>query len=86
LPPLHGPKPVARRLWVKIGEPDLRDHRCVLDEVREWQARPLEPVWPAIFLDAIMCKVRDQGTVRNKAAHLAVAIALVAAPRGLLHG
>lgn len=35
----------------------------VLEEVREWQARPLDRVWPVIFLDAIVCKVRDQGTV-----------------------
>lgn len=47
---------------------------AVLDEVREWQARPLEQVWPVIFLDAIVCKVRDQGTVKNKAAHLAVGV------------
>jgi putative transposase len=47
---------------------------AVLDEVREWQARPLDPVWPVVFLDAIVCKVRDQGTVKNKAAHLAVGV------------
>jgi putative transposase len=47
---------------------------AVLDEVREWQARPLDPVWPVILLDAIVCKVRDQGTVKNKAAHLAVGV------------
>ena len=47
---------------------------AVLDEVREWQHRPLEPVWPVIFLDAIVCKVRDSGTVKNKAAHLAVGV------------
>ena len=47
---------------------------AVLDEVREWQARPLDPVWPVIFLDAIVCKVRDAGTVKNKAAHLAVGV------------
>src|SRR5215210_3418500 len=46
----------------------------VLEEVREWQARPLDQVWPVIFLDAIVCKVRDQGTVKNKAAHLAVGV------------
>lgn len=47
---------------------------AVLDEVREWHSRPLERVWPVIFLDAIICKVRDQGTVKNKAAHLAVGV------------
>jgi putative transposase len=49
---------------------------AVIEEVREWQARPLEPVWPVIFLDAIICKVRDEGTVKNKAAHLAVGVDL----------
>jgi putative transposase len=47
---------------------------AVLDEVKEWQARPLDSVYPVIFLDAIVCKVRDNGTVRNKAAHLAVGV------------
>jgi putative transposase len=46
----------------------------VLDEVKEWQSRPLDTVYPVIFLDAIVCKVRDNGTVRNKAAHLAVGV------------
>jgi len=32
------------------------------------------PIWPVIFLDAIICKVRDAGTVKNKAAHLAVGV------------
>lgn len=47
---------------------------AVLDELREWQNRPLDRVYPVIFLDAIVCKVRDQGVVRNKAAYLAVGI------------
>jgi putative transposase len=47
---------------------------AVLEEVRDWQARPLERVYPVIFLDAIVCKVRSEGTVRNKAAHLAVGV------------
>ncbi|WP_448642911.1 IS256 family transposase [Geodermatophilus sp. URMC 63] len=46
----------------------------VLEEVAEWQSRPLDRVWPVIFLDAVVCKVRDNGTVRNKAAHLAVGV------------
>ena len=46
----------------------------VLEEVREWQARALEPVYPVVFLDAIICKVRENGTVINKAAHLAVGV------------
>ena len=46
----------------------------VLEEVKEWQSRALEAVYPVVFLDAIICKVRDNGTVLNKAAHLAVGI------------
>jgi putative transposase len=49
---------------------------AVLEEVRDWQARPLDRVYPVIFLDAIVCKVRDGGTVKNKAAHLAVGVNL----------
>jgi putative transposase len=46
----------------------------VLEEVREWQTRTLDRVYPVIFLDAIVCKVRQDGTVKNKAAHLAVGV------------
>ena len=41
-------------------------------EVVEWQNRPLDRVYPVVFLDALVCKVRDGGSVKNKAAHLAV--------------
>jgi putative transposase len=40
---------------------------AVLDEVAEWQNRPLEALYPLVFLDALRVKVRDEGTVRNKA-------------------
>jgi putative transposase len=43
-------------------------------EVIEWQSRPLERAYPVIFLDALICKVRDGGSVKNKAAHLAVGV------------
>jgi putative transposase len=43
-------------------------------EVVEWQNRPLNRVYPVIFLDALFCKVRDGGSVKNKAAHLAVGV------------
>jgi putative transposase len=39
---------------------------AVLDEVAEWQNRPLEALYPLVFLDALRVKVRDEGTVRNK--------------------
>jgi putative transposase len=43
-------------------------------EVAEWQMRPLDRVYPVIFLDALVCKVHDGGSVKNKAAHLAVGV------------
>ncbi|WP_306232511.1 IS256 family transposase [Agrococcus beijingensis] len=44
------------------------------EEVLAWQSRPLEALYPVIFLDAIIVKIRDGGHVRNKAAHLAVGV------------
>lgn len=46
----------------------------VADEVLAWQTRPLESLYPVIYLDAIIVKIRDGGHVRNKAAHIAVGV------------
>ena len=55
--------------------PDLisRVTDAVLDEVKEWQSRPLDPVYPIVFFDALRVKVRDEGTVKNKAVYVALA-------------
>jgi putative transposase len=47
---------------------------AVLDEVAVWQARPLEPLYPIVFFDALRVKVRDEGTVRNKAVYLGLGV------------
>jgi putative transposase len=47
---------------------------AVLDEVAAWQQRPLDPVYPLIFFDAIRVKIRDEGMVRNKAIHVALGV------------
>jgi putative transposase len=47
---------------------------AVLDEVTEWQNRPLEALYPLVFLDALRVKVRDEGTVRNKAVYVALGV------------
>jgi putative transposase len=47
---------------------------AVLDEVTEWQARPLDACYPLVFFDAIRVKIRDEGFVRNKAVYIALAI------------
>ena len=47
---------------------------AILDEVAEWQDRPLEAVYPLVFFDALRVKIRDEGTVRNKAVYLALGV------------
>ncbi len=49
---------------------------AVLDEVKAWQSRPLEEIYPIIYLDALVVKVRDGHTVKNRAAHIAVGVDL----------
>jgi len=47
---------------------------AVLDEVAEWQNRPLDACYPLVFFDAIRVKIRDEGFVRNKAVYIALGI------------
>lgn len=46
----------------------------VMNEVETWQTRPLDSVYPILYLDAIVLKIRDNGQVKNKALYLAVGI------------
>lgn len=47
---------------------------AVLEEVKAWQGRPLDEVYPIVYIDALVVKVRDGGHVVNKAAHIAVGV------------
>jgi putative transposase len=47
---------------------------AVLEEVGRWQSRPLDALYALVFLDAIRVKMRDEGTVRNKAVYLAIGV------------
>jgi len=47
---------------------------AVLDEVAAWQQRPLDPVYPLVFFDALRVKIRDEGMVCNKAIHIALGV------------
>jgi len=47
---------------------------AVLEEIAAWQVRPLEPVYPLVFFDALRVKIRDEGLVRNKAVHVALGV------------
>lgn len=49
---------------------------AVMDEVKAWQARPLDALYPIVYLDCIHAKVRDSGAVRVKAVYLALGVNL----------
>ena len=61
----------SRRYSGKL-DPAVTD--AVLDEVAEWQNRPLDICHPLVFFDAIRVKIRDEGFVRNKAIYIALGI------------
>src|SRR6516162_6193467 len=44
----------------------------VLEDVLEWQSRPPEPMYAVVLFDALRVKIRDEGTVKNKAVYLAL--------------
>lgn len=46
----------------------------ILEELNDWQQRPLDAVYPIIYIDALVVKVRTDGTVMNRAAYLAVGV------------
>jgi len=66
---------LAEIYGVKVGR-DLisRVTDAVMEDVREWQQRPLDDVYPVIFLDALVLKVREGGTVQRKACYLALGV------------
>ena len=49
---------------------------AVIEEVKTWQSRPLDALYPIVYLDCIHAKVRDNGAVRVKAVYLALGIKL----------
>jgi putative transposase len=58
--------------------PDLisRVTDAVHEEVTAWQNRNLAPVWPIVYLDALVLKVKNHGTVRNKSVYMALGVNL----------
>ena len=49
---------------------------AVMDDARAWQQRPLEDVYPVIFLDALVLKIRDGGSVQRRACYLALGVTM----------
>jgi putative transposase len=66
---------LAEIYGVKVGR-DLisRVTDAVMDDVRAWQQRPLEDVYPVIFLDALVLKIREGGSVQRRACYLALGL------------
>ena len=66
---------LARTLGTELSHETISNVTdAVLEEVKAWQTRPLEELYPIVYLDALVVKVRDSHQVRNKAAHIAVGV------------
>jgi putative transposase len=63
---MYGVK-VGRDLITKVTD-------AVMDDVRAWAHRPLEDVYPVIFLDAMVLKIREGGSVQRRACYLALGV------------
>ena len=68
---------LAEIYGVKVGR-DLisRVTDAVMDDARAWQTRPLEDVYPVVFLDCMVLKIREGGSVQRRACYLAMAIGM----------
>jgi putative transposase len=62
---------------VKVGR-DLisRVTDAVIEDVRAWQQRPLDDVYPVVFLDCLVLKIREGGTVQRRACYLALGVTI----------
>ena len=49
---------------------------AVMDDARAWQQRPLEDVYPVVFLDAFVVKIREGGSVQRRACYLALGVGM----------
>ncbi len=49
---------------------------AVMDDARAWQQRPLEDVYPVLFLDAFIVKIREGGSVQRRACYLALGVSM----------
>ena len=50
------------------------DAEAVMEEVKTWQGRPLDAVYPIVYLDALVVKIRETGHVRNKAIYVVLGV------------
>lgn len=68
---------LARTLGTELSHETIsKITDSVLDEVKVWQTRPLEEIYPILYLDALVVKVKENHQVRNRSAHIAVGVDL----------
>jgi putative transposase len=68
---------LARTLGTELSHETISNITdAVLEEVKAWQHRPLEELYPIIYLDALVVKVKDGAQVKNRSAHIAVGVDL----------
>lgn len=48
----------------------------VIEKVKEWQNRPLDKIYPIVYLDCLVVKVRDEGRIVNKSVFIAIGITM----------
>ena len=66
---------LAEIYGVKVGRDLISSVTdAVMDDVRAWQQRPLDDVYPIVFLDALVLKIREGGTVQRRACYLALGV------------
>jgi putative transposase len=66
---------LERTLGVELSHDTIsRITDGILEEVKAWQSRPLDPIYPILYIDALVVKVRDGAHVVNKAAHIVVGV------------
>src|SRR3954453_22851169 len=49
---------------------------AVVEEVRAWQTRPLDPIYSIVYVDALVIKIRDNGQVQSRAIYVAIAVTM----------
>lgn len=49
---------------------------AVIEEVKAWQTRPLDAIYPIVYLDALVVKMRTEGRVENRAVYVAIGISM----------
>jgi len=75
------PGPTWKNVPGEVSHADLERAEAVMDEVKAWQSRPLDAVYPIVYLDALVVKMRTDGRFENRAVHVALGIGMMGTKR-----